>query len=215
MTVIKNLKSNIVMFNHDAMGNNSYLITQGDKAFLIDPSWNDASINTWLKKHDILLCGILMTHGHFDHIGNAFALAKQHQCKVYVYEKERHTLLEDNLSKLANQPIEVNATDVETFDGNLFTANGFLFKVTHFPGHTPGTICIQYDDVIFTGDHIFTDSIGRSDFSHSNHQDMMQSLAKFFKTYQDDELLICPGHGDIGLWGDVKKNNPLLKKGNF
>ena len=85
----------------------------------------------------------------------------------------------------------------------------YKLEVIHTPGHTPGSICLKGDGVIFTGDTLFCQGIGRTDFAYGSEKDIMRSIKKRIFTL-DDDYIIYPGHGPSSSIGHEKKNNPFV-----
>ncbi|BBE29864.1 hypothetical protein OSSY52_00050 [Tepiditoga spiralis] len=177
----------------DTFQTNTYII---NKKIVIDP----ASDFTKLIKEPV---DILLTHGHFDHILGLKFLKLEY---VYIHPNDCE-LLKDykkNLSSLINKKIEF---DIECKDITKF------FEVIHTPGHTMGSCAIKIENYLFTGDTLFTDSIGRTDFPGSSEKHMFESL-KILKDYLKnipEDTIIAPGHGPMTSVEKILINNPYLR----
>ena len=157
---------------------NCYVILKNDKALVIDPGDDYDLIKKELLGKDVL--GILITHHHFDHVGALNALLNEY--KVDVFDK-------DNLKE------------------GKFDIDEFHFEVIYTSGHTSDSVTYYFKDdkVMFTGDFVFKDSIGRCDLPTGDFRVMLNSIEKI-KRY-DDDIVIYPGHGEKSTLGYEKTNN--------
>ena len=140
-----------------------------NQAAIIDPGANGAQIVDAVQKDGKEITMVLLTHGHFDHIGGVHEIQEKANCKVYIHEQDQE-LLQDpskNLSKLFQQVISKNFTsaeaDVLLKDGDTIPFGEITFHVMHTPGHSRGSCMYLTDGVIFSGDTIFKREIGRND----------------------------------------------------
>ena len=193
-----------------------YIVSNQGKAVVIDPAANAHKIIQYLGTNKLGLEAILLTHGHFDHIGAVNELATKYQVPVYAHklEKEYFENPEVNLSTMMYQPF-VLKEDLDyrwLADGAEFTCLGTQVKVFHVPGHTSGSLCYYFADdaMVFTGDTLFKQSIGRTDFIYGNHQQLVAGIKGKLLTLSD-HTLVYPGHGDCSTVADEKQNNPFLK----
>ncbi len=181
---------------------NCYLICpEGTRhCLIIDPGYEAAVIEERLAALGLRAEAILLTHGHFDHVGAVRQIAAETGCRVF--------LQEEDLSlppSLTDGPLYY--TDLYPASGTLSLA-GMEVRILHTPGHTPGSVCIIIDDVIFSGDTLFAGSIGRCDFPGSSIFRMRKSLAKL-KSLTGD-YRVFPGHGEATTLNEEKQNNPYL-----
>lgn len=158
------------------------------KAAVIDPGAEADRILAELDKTDARVEYILLTHGHYDHIG---AVARLHealpQTKVYIHKADsRGTGF--HVVPLADQVADLQYYD----DGDTLTLGSLTIHVIHTPGHTPGGVTLRVGDVLFTGDTLFAGSMGRSDFPGGNTQQLFASLKKLAGLEGDYHVL--PGH---------------------
>lgn len=158
------------------------------KAAVIDPGAEADRILAELDKTDARVEYILLTHGHYDHIG---AVARLHealpQTKVYMHKADsRGTGF--HVVPLADQVADLMYYD----DGDSLTLGSLTIHVIHTPGHTPGGVTLRVGDVLFTGDTLFAGSMGRSDFPGGNTQQLFASLKKLAGLEGDYHVL--PGH---------------------
>lgn len=199
--------NNLVIFSDEKlMNNNSYLIIHNKQAVLIDVAnnWNDISI--FLKKNNLKLIALILTHGHFDHI---IDIEKLSSIPIYINENEKNILDVENKQLVRDFKIDYKKLNIHYFLQDKLNIAEFNFKIFHTPGHTPGGVCIAYENYLFTGDTIFTDSIGRYDLMFSNLKDLIKSIKTISKV--NDNYIIFPGHGTYGKkLKIIKKHNNLL-----
>ena len=179
---------------------NCYLIENADRCLVIDPGDEAQKVEQFVQQRGLTLEAILLTHGHFDHVGAVKDLAADTDCRVFL-------CTEDLALPGAMTNGELYFTDSYA-DGQELTLAGLTFTVLHTPGHTPGSVCLKFGDALFAGDTLFAGSIGRTDFPGSSWEAMEDSLKKL-KTL-DDDLAVYPGHGPATTMGCEKRYNPYL-----
>jgi len=191
---------------------NCYIIYNKDtmEGFIIDPAANADVIDTCIKELGVDIKGILLTHGHFDHIGAAEELKKLYQVKVYAHEEEAEITENGmlNLSAMFETGDSVRV-DVKLHDGDTFNLCGFDIKLIHTPGHTKGSSCYLINDGekdrLFSGDTIFCGSYGRTDFPTGDMRQLIDSILNKLLVL-DEDLEVYSGHGEQTFIGDEKKN---------
>ncbi|TQR34642.1 MBL fold metallo-hydrolase [Campylobacter sp. MIT 99-7217] len=167
---------------------NCYIIKSDKGDFIIDPGFNAFD---FVQKNVQDPKAILNTHGHFDHVWDNAKLKDFYQIPIYI-RKEDEFMLEDPFH-MGHTP---SKADILIEDENELEISGMKFKFHFFPGHTPGCCMIELvgENLMFSGDFLFKQSIGRWDFPYSDGKAMKQSLQKVL-TYTKDYELLC-GHGD-------------------
>ena len=143
---------------------------------------------------------IVLTHGHFDHIGGVAALQETYRCPVYLHDGDLHLPLTMTGSQLTGT--------THYAEGDMLLLAGLKIKVIHTPGHTPGSVCLLCEDVMFSGDTLFAGSIGRTDFPGSDHRAMMQSLVRLANLSGNYRVL--PGHAEESTLDEERRSNPFL-----
>lgn len=202
---------NVEVFINRELWNNTYVVFDNQDCVIIDISRNSTQVDEFVKRNKLNVLGIILTHGHYDHIGYGFEFADKYDCQIFINEKEKDVLLKYHLADKFNIDFHVNEKKISYFNEPIFQIGNFKFDVQTFPGHTIGSTILQYDDYIFTGDVVFYDSIGRSDLPTSSNEQMRESLKKFTKVYTNNNDWILPGHGKIGKLEEIKKQNRYLK----
>ena len=158
------------------------------------------------------MAAILLTHGHFDHILGVKELQAATGAKTYLL-KEEVSLSSDpekNLSGWSGTQVSL-LPDVEVSDGEVLTLASITFKVLATPGHTDGSCCyyIEEDGVVFCGDTVFLESVGRTDFPTGSGSKLLNSVREKIFTLPDD-VKLYPGHGDATSVEHEKKYNPFF-----
>ena len=165
---------------------NCYIISVDNKDFIIDPGVDATS---WVLKNTTNPKAILNTHGHFDHIWSNKELSQKLNIPIYCPKDDCFMLQNDPFS----QGTPKSKADFEVEPDQKVNIDGVEFTFFHFPGHTPGCSAIAIENLLFSGDFIFANSIGRVDFPYSNPLDMKNSIKKVLSFTQDYK--IYPGHG--------------------
>jgi glyoxylase-like metal-dependent hydrolase (beta-lactamase superfamily II) len=191
---------------------NSYIVVNNDECLIIDP---EESAEYLIKKCEELQAKpavILLTHGHFDHIGAVNGLKETLKLPVYAGEKEKTFMADPNMNgsaKMGRIPVSVTG-DIFLKDGKIFDLAGLKIKTISTPGHTAGGVCYYFEseNVIFTGDTLFADSFGRTDFPGGSQKELADSIInKLFVL--PDETRVYPGHGGSTTIEREKKSNPI------
>ncbi len=188
---------------------NTYLIygKKSRKAFLIDPASYDEAINDFIRENKLIVKAIINTHGHADHIaGN-----KKFGYPVMIHEKDA-SLLNDpmkNLSFFTGTLSLSPAANRLLKDGDIIEEGEIRLEVIHTPGHTPGGISLKGEGVLFSGDTLFFEGIGRSDLPYSDTGALIKAIKERLMPLSE-ETRIFPGHGPSSTIEHEKKNNPFL-----
>ena len=156
--------------------------------------------------------GILLTHGHFDHIMAADEVRKKYNIPIYASEKEETTLLNPkvNLSVFGHGSCTLDA-DVYLKDFQVVELAGFSVQMIETPGHTVGSCCyyLKEEGVLFSGDTVFQGSVGRTDFPEGSTAAIVRSLHRLLDTLPD-ETEVYPGHDASTTIGYEKRYNPFV-----
>ena len=197
---------NVVCLGHGVFDSNSYILYQGDKGVLIDAGVSTEDIVKKIDELSISLQYIILTHGHIDHIYNAFEV-KEKTGALIVAHKDEVLLLKDpiaNCSYFLGDKEKVVMPDILVEDNDTLDILEDDIKIIHTPGHTAGGISIKCRDVLFSGDTLFKDAVGRTDLETGNMEDLYSSIEKLYKL--DDKTIVYPGHGESTTIGLEKRN---------
>ena len=191
---------NITVLPLGAMQANCYIVARGDACAVIDPGAQAEQLINWLKGQKLKPEAIFLTHGHFDHVGAVKQLAGEYGCPVYLHPGD--TDMEGRLAKglYWNRLYE---------EGDTVTVGDMTFTVLHTPGHTPGSVCLKLEDVLFTGDTLFAGACGRTDFPGGSWEQMMGSLRRLSCL---EECTVFSGHGGRTTLEREKTGNPYMKE---
>ncbi len=179
---------------------------------VIDPAACPSYLMGHMKSEGLQVEAILLTHGHFDHIMGIDDLRREFPVPVYVHEGDRETLLDPalNLSSSYTNGYTFDGADYIR-DGQRLELAGFSFQVIHTPGHTPGGVCyyLESEGVLFSGDTLFQNSVGRTDFPNSSMSDLIRSIREKVMKLPDD-VKVYPGHMGETTIGHERKYNPFI-----
>jgi len=204
-------------FARNSMGQNIYLYycKLSGEGVLIDAGCNEADssdIAAFLQEKGITVNAILLTHGHFDHIIAADKMRAITNAEIYCHCAEKLMLADHelNLSTMIKKKLSVTPDKVLQ-DGDTFRFGNTALEILHTPGHTPGGVC-YYDrenSNLFTGDTLFRESVGRTDFPQSNSKTLKKSIAEKLLTLPGNTN-VYPGHGPSTTITHEKQNNPFV-----
>ena len=194
---------NMKMLPLGAYQTNCYLVWEetSPACVVIDPGYEPDAVLNEAKKLGKEIAAILLTHGHFDHVGAVRDLAAETGCPVYLHEAD------------LTMPPQMTAGPLyytNTYgEGDFVEKAGLSFKVLHTPGHTPGSVCLASENALFSGDTLFWGSCGRTDLpggSWSTIRVSLQHLADLPGNYE-----VYPGHGDATSLDFERKMNPYMQ----
>lgn len=182
------------------------------KAFIVDPGGHNVDMVNYCKENHYHVEYIILTHGHGDHIGGVAATKKEFpDAKLVACVHEKMMLADPNLNMsllTCGTPIAL-AMNHYVGDGEVLQVGNMELKFLHTPGHTPGGMCIVTGNVVFSGDTLFQQSIGRTDFPGSSYPAIKESIEKKLYTLPDNTTVL-PGHMGSTTIGYEKENNPFV-----
>ena len=178
----------------NAIDENQYIILGKKSDIIIDPGIGGEEAEELLD--GLPVSAVILTHGHFDHVYSAGFFADRHGAKIYIHEDDESYLSDMRLCDPVGFGMEMEkfSADVLLSNGDVIDFEGEKLKVIHTPGHTPGSICLMYGENMFSGDTIFENGIGRTDFPGSSFDQMRSTLAGLKEL--DDNVRVYPGHGN-------------------
>ena len=192
---------------------NCYIVGDEEekKVAVIDPGGDCEKILNFLRENDYKVIYIIATHGHADHIYCIKELRDKTFAKVLIHENESEALSNEviNLSAFMGEKIKPCSADAVLKDEDVISIGKYNFNIIHTPGHSKGGICIQTQGILFSGDTLFKDSVGRTDLPGGNHVELIESIKnKLFML--DDNIKVYPGHGEATTIEYEKNNNPYV-----
>ena len=181
---------------------NTYIIHEENSASccVIDPGYQANTILEKLGELGLTLDAILLTHGHFDHVGAVKDLAADTDCRVFLCAED--TMLPPMLTDGSLYYTDTYA------DGTILNIAGLYIRILHTPGHTPGGVCLLVDDVIFSGDTLFAGGCGRSDLG-GDWATLVGSLKRLSQI--EGYFKVFPGHGESTTLAYEKRYNPYMR----
>jgi glyoxylase-like metal-dependent hydrolase (beta-lactamase superfamily II) len=182
---------------------NCYIIHTSKGEIIIDPGIGAAE---WVEQNVSNPLAILNTHGHYDHVCSNYKL--QTKLKIPLYTPKQDVFMLQN--DMFGNGMDPSEPDICVENNEIFIIGDETVEFLHFPGHTPGCSAIKIRNNIFSGDFIFKDSIGRTDFPYGSPEDMKKSILKFLKIEED--FIVFPGHGQSTSVKAEQKNLPSWLK---
>lgn len=204
----------IQQFVVGAVATNCYLVFHKDtkEGFVVDPGGEPERIQGAVKKNGVKLQGILLTHGHFDHVEAAHIFHETYQVPVYVHQQEQKTLEDPNInmSVMMGQPKVYEAQEFLK-DEQMIEMAGFQIRVLFTPGHTQGGCCyyMPEENILFSGDTLFCGSIGRTDFPGGSSATLVRSIGEKLLGLPE-QTQVLPGHDVRTTIEQERIYNPFL-----
>ena len=185
--------------------NTFLLVTEQKHGILIDAAAEPDTYQKALAEQGATLTHILLTHGHYDHVGAVAALRRETGCKVYL----------DPADALGDALYPLKASDVDEAwpaSGSL-TIDELTFTIYHTPGHTRGSVVLALGKLLFCGDTLFAGSCGRTDMPGGSGIQMQQSLSMLAESDLRNDVQVLPGHGEDSTLGRERLSNPFMTDG--
>ena len=182
---------------------NCYLLWQEDRddCIVIDPGFEAQTVLLKARMLKKTIAAILLTHGHFDHVGAVREIAADTDCQVYLCEQD------------LSMPAQLTAGKLyytHTYgEGDRLELAGIALEVLHTPGHTEGSVCLLTQDHMFSGDTLFAGTCGRTDLPGGSWQTIRASLLRLSKL--DKNYTVHPGHGEATTLDKERMYNPYMR----
>ena len=175
---------------------NCYFVYKEGIGVIIDPGGDCSLIEEKIKElKDVKFLYVINTHGHGDHTFCNKFLKERMNLKILIHEEDELFLSENSINKLYDSNFETASPDILLKDGDIIDVKTFKFSVFHTPGHTPGSILLLTDGIIFSGDTIFKGTIGRTDLEYGDEKRMKGSISRILNNLRGD-YIVYPGHGE-------------------
>lgn len=207
----------VQMFTVGTLFTNAYVVNceQTKETIIIDPGFDDRfeaeKIFKFIDENALTIKFVLNTHGHPDHTCGNEIVKERFHAPILIHEYDANMLgkLGKKIAGFFGFEDSSPPADMLLHDGDLVKFGRTILKVVHTPGHTHGSISFLGEREVFTGDTLFSGSIGRTDFPESSERDMNFSLKKL--AILPDDFIIYPGHGPITTINEEKRSNPFLQ----
>lgn len=193
---------------------NCYFLIKDKDCLIIDPADEADFILSKLQQANLHLVGVVATHGHFDHVMAVGEIQRSFDVPLYISKKDMFLL--DRVEQtteyfLGPKQAILKPKNIKFLEKKQLTINNYQITFFPSPGHTPGGICLYFPEekIIFTGDTLFKQGIGRYDFSYSSKKDLFNSIKKILKL--PAETIVYSGHGDITTVGREKPNVSIYR----
>jgi glyoxylase-like metal-dependent hydrolase (beta-lactamase superfamily II) len=184
-----------------------YILYEDGLAFVIDPGYESDDVLAFLESHQLIVVKIYLTHGHPDHVGGVKQLKDIYDCQVYAPEKDKIWMKLSPYNRIGYEiPVDVWVRDLD-----MISFLGMQFIVYETPGHSMGSTILHCPDMLFSGDTLFFQSIGRVDIPLADGQTLYQSVKRIYDLFNDD-LVVYPGHGKSTTIGHEKEFNPFIRQ---
>lgn len=188
------------------IGTNCYILEddQTNLAAVIDPGDEPELIQEALEKEGVEVRYLLLTHGHYDHTTAVPALHRVYpQADIYIHQADA------NGAGSTLFPLAGEVDDLKLYDeGDVIRLGDHEIQVLHTPGHSPGSVTLKVEDVLFTGDTLFAGSCGRTDLRGGSYEQIMVSLKRLGEL--EGDFHVCPGHDRTSTLEQERRYNPFL-----
>ena len=196
---------------------NTYVIASeaGGQAIIVDAPPDVEAILELVQELGVVPVGLLLTHGHVDHVGGAGGVAGKLDIPAHIHRDDDFLALDPRRQmEILFGSVPPGDYDPPAYlslsDDQKLSLAGMTIEVLHTPGHTPGHCCFLIDGDLFSGDQLFAGSVGRTDLPGGSHEQLMTSMVEKVLVL-DDEVTVHPGHGPATTVGRERRTNPFLR----
>lgn len=178
---------------------NCYIVHNGNEAFVVDPSISEKKIIKALDERSLKLKGILLTHGHFDHIWRAQELRNETGAPLYVHEFDDEMLIDADKNAyrtFTGNDFTIEKADALLHEGDVLYLGDEKITVLHTPGHTKGSVCYDTGDSLLSGDTIFAEGFGRCDLHGGDMSALKLSIQRLSEIAKNENRCLYSGHGE-------------------
>lgn len=189
----------IITLSPTGFASNCFILHSAGEAFVIDPAISEKRIIARLADEGLTLKGILLTHGHFDHIWRAQELRNATGAPLYVHESDAEMLTDSKKNAYATfkgGSFTIREADSLLREGDVLTLGGEKITVLHTPGHTKGSVCYDTGEILITGDTLFAQGFGRYDLYGGDLKALKGSLQRLLELASTENRWIYCGHGE-------------------
>lgn len=190
---------------------NAYFLKLADGWLAVDAP--EGAADAAAENH-LTVSALVLTHGHWDHIWDAAAVAKQSNCPVYYHQADETLCTNPQIMRAYGLPADLEPVVATRFlaQDDTLTLAPFTFKILHIPGHCPGSICLYepQQGFIFGGDVLFAGGVGRWDLPGGSEETLLDGIRQKLLPLPDDTV-VYPGHGPATTIGHEKKHNPYIQ----
>ena len=193
------------------LGTNCYLTGDKDNLIVIDPGGDAAKILNVINENSYKVKYIVLTHCHYDHIGAVSEVKEKTNAEILISENEKRNYMSTGvtLQNMFGDASMITPPDMLLKEGEIIKSGEYEFKVIETPGHTSGGICLLCGDKLFSGDTLFRESVGRTDFPTGDMGQLLANIrGKLFTL--PPETVVYPGHGEATTIGYEIKNNMFV-----
>lgn len=179
------------------------------EAAIIDPGSDGNGIIREIEKHGLNIKCVINTHGHGDHISSNYKF----KAPIFIHRMDVDFLRNAKLNMSASFGFSIKSPEASRVleDGDVIRIGDLNLKVMHTPGHTPGSISLLGDGIVFTGDTLFMGGIGRTDFPYGSEENLIDSIKGKLLTL-DDKTIVYPGHGPSSTIGKERRTNGFVSE---
>ena len=199
----------IISLSVTGFSSNCFIVHNGAEAFVVDPSVSEKKIIAALGEKNLALKGILLTHGHFDHVWRAKELREATGAPLYIHELDSEMLTDSRKNAFATftgREFTVGEADILLREGDKIALGDEKILVLHTPGHTKGSVCYDTGNSLITGDTIFAEGFGRYDLYGGDLSALKQSISRLTEMAKTESRWIYPGHGENSTLRQATEN---------